>query len=181
MCPRNYSHKPPKQIAMGKKKKRYIASLAEVTIKREGDYAIIEYIEPDIPGSNIKLGPEIIHMTDQEILDLHNNILWEIQERREKYGHVAIEVPPGKPQIKYFKEGDQWVPRGDVLRCEISDGGPDGELTVIIDDRELSLRQFGKCLTTYAGWGMRIVFVPEDEICKPPTTACLDPSEEVEE
>jgi hypothetical protein len=55
-------------------------------------------------------------------------------------------------------------PRGDVLRCIIADGGPDGEATIWIDNREFSLAEFGKLLVTYAGWGMRIVFVPEDEI-----------------
>jgi hypothetical protein len=38
------------------------------------------------------------------------------------------------------------------------------EATVWIDDHELSLREFGRLLTTHAGWGMRIVFVPEDDL-----------------
>ena len=33
-----------------------------------------------------------------------------------------------------------------------------------IDDRELSLEEFGRMLTTFAGWGMLITFVPEDEL-----------------
>ncbi|MEA1928811.1 MAG: hypothetical protein U9N73_11455 [Candidatus Auribacterota bacterium] len=72
------------------------------------------------------------------------------------------------------------MPRGHLLKCEISDGGPDGECTVTIDDRELSLQEFGRCLTTFAGWGMRIIFVPDDEMDKPPTTICMDPPEEAE-
>jgi len=56
--------------------------------------------------------------------------------------------------------------RGDVLRCVIEDGGPDCEVTIWIDDREFSLREFGRLLTTHAGWGMRIIFVPDDEIEK---------------
>ena len=91
---------------------------------------------------------------------------------------MAFEIPSGKPQLRYFQRGDQWVPRGDVLRCVIHDGGIDRECTVTIDDRELSLREFGRCLTTFAGWGMRIVFVPDDKIERAPTTICMEPPEE---
>jgi len=38
------------------------------------------------------------------------------------------------------------VPRGDVLRCIIDDGGPKGEAVIHIDDQELSLREFGRLL-----------------------------------
>ena len=75
-------------------------------------------------------------------------------------------VPPGRPQIRYFAPGDQWVPRGGVLRCVIDDGGPDGEAIIHVDDQALSLAEFGRMLCTYAGWGMRIAFVPEDAIAE---------------
>ncbi len=116
-------------------------------------------------------------MTDREILDIHNNILQAIRKRRGQEEYVAFEIPPGKPQLEYSKRGNQWVQRGDVLRCVINDGGINGECTVTIDDRELSLREFGRCLTTFAGWGMQIVFVPDDEIERPPTTICMEPPE----
>nr|WP_269433371.1 hypothetical protein [Limnochorda pilosa] len=37
-----------------------------------------------------------------------------------------------------------------------------------IDGRELSLEEFGRVLTTFAGWGMRICFVADDEIEEEP-------------
>ena len=43
-----------------------------------------------------------------------------------------------------------------------------GELVVEIDGHELSLKEFGRMMTVHAGWGMRIVFVPDDEIEKVP-------------
>jgi hypothetical protein len=89
---------------------------------------------------NLKLGPRVKKMTDGQNLNEFNKTVRTMEERRENYLHRPVEIPPGKPQIKYFEAGDQWVPRGDVLRCVIEDGGPDCEATVWIDDQELSLR-----------------------------------------
>lgn len=161
-----------------RKKKPQVASPDEVTIRRKGEYAIIDYNDPTVRGVNLKIGKEIHDMTDGQILDLHNDIIRARNKLAEEYEHIAIEIPEGKPQISYFEKGDQWTPRGDVLRCAISDGGPDGEATIYIDDRELSLREFGKLLTTYAGWGMRIVFVPEEQIHKQPAIETRDVDDE---
>ncbi|MBI4316905.1 MAG: hypothetical protein HY675_00325 [Chloroflexi bacterium] len=64
------------------------------------------------------------------------------------------------------------------MRCVIGDGGPDGEAEEYIDDQELSLGEFGRLLTTYAGWGMRIVFVAEDEIHEEPEIVVCEPDDE---
>jgi hypothetical protein len=156
-------------------KKPRTATLDEVIVSREGEYGVIEFREPGISGMNLKLGPKVKKMTDRQILNAFNKTVRSMEEVRKTYVHRPVEIPSGKPQIKYFEAGDQWTPRGDVLRCVIGDGGSDGEAIVWIDEHELSLREFGRMLTTYAGWGMRIVFVPEKdldamhpiEICEP--------------
>ena len=145
-------------------KKPRIATLDEVIISRDGEYAVIEFREQGISGMNLQLGPKVKKMTDRQILGEFNKTVRIMEEMREAYVHRPVEIPSGKPQIKYYAPGDQWTPRGDVLRCVIGDGGPDGEAIVWIDDHELSLREFGRMLTTYAGWGMRIVFVPEKDL-----------------
>jgi hypothetical protein len=91
---------------------------------------------------------------------------------------VAVEVPVGSPQVEHFPgTSTEWVPRGGVLRCVIEDGGgEDGSLPVIhVDDREFDWDEFGKMLLTYAGWGMRIVFVPNDELDRPPKIVVKEP------
>jgi hypothetical protein len=145
-------------------KKPRVARLDEVRITRGAEDAVIEYVEPNISSTRFTIGPQIQQMSDQEILDLFNDSLRAQEELAAAYEHVAVEIPPGKRQIRYFAAGDQWTPRGGVLRCEIDDGGPDGEPIIAIDDQELSWREFGRLLVTYAGWGMRIVFVPDDRI-----------------
>jgi hypothetical protein len=94
-----------------------------------------------------------------------------------EYKHVAFEVPLGSAQIEYFARGDQWVPRGGVLRCLIRDD-EHGQLVIHIDQQELRLKQFGKLLTTYAGWGMRVEFVPEDEVHRRPAHEVREPKPE---
>jgi hypothetical protein len=122
---------------------------------------------------HLRLGPDVQQMTDEGILDSFNFVILAQQQMAAEYEHVAIEVPPGSPQVKYFEPGDQWVPRGAVLRCIVDDD--DGEAVISIDDREFSMREFGRLLATYAGWGMRLVFVPDDKIADVPGIEVREP------
>jgi len=65
-----------------------------------------------------------------------------------------------------------------MLRCVIEDGGPGGQAVIRIDDHKLSLEEFGWLLTTYAGWGMRFVFVPDDRTDEEPEIEIRDPDDE---
>lgn len=152
-----------------RKKKPHVAVLDEVRIVRKGQYAEIEYCDPTVAAISLKVGPEVQNITDQEIVNRLNDVIRAQQKMAAQQEYVAVEIPQGHPQIRYSEECDQWVPRGGVLRCEISDGGPDAETTVIIDENELSLDEFGKLISTHNGWGMRIEFVPEDETSNRPT------------
>lgn len=159
-------------------KPRFVASLDQVRITREENGALIEYAEEAIGCTHFGIGPEVQHLTDQEILDRFNAHLETMERLRAEYEHVAIEIPPGRPQIEYFALGQQWSPRGDVLRCVIDDGGPGGEPVVHIDDHELSWSEFGRLVTTCAGWGMRVVFVPDDELELEPDIEVREPRQD---
>lgn len=156
-------------------KRPYAAQLDQVRIGRYGDEAVIEYVEPGVWTTHLKLGPEVHQMTGQEILDRFNELTQTQERLRHEYEHVAIEIPPGMPQIEHFDEGRQWTPRGDVLRCVISDGGPDNEPVIHIDEHDLSWEEFGRLLTTCAGWGMRLIFVPDDETHLEPRIEVREP------
>jgi hypothetical protein len=159
-----------------RKQRPRIARLDEVRISRDGEYAIIEFLDSDVATTHLKLGPDVHQMSDQEILDSFNLVIRAQQQRAAQYEHIAVEVPPGSPQIEYFEPGDQWTPRGAVLRCLIDD--MDGQAVITIDDQELSIEQFGRLLTTYSGWGMRIAFVPDDEIEDEPRIEVREPENE---
>lgn len=49
-----------------------------------------------------------------------------------------------------------------------------------IDDVELDMRAFGRMPQVYAGWGMRLAFVEEDEVAYEPEIAVRDPDDEAE-
>jgi len=160
-----------------KRKERYTARLDEVSITREGDCAVIQYKEPGIWTTHLKIGPEIAAMSDDAILELFNDTLRAEAQLASQYKHVAVEVPLGSPQIRHFARGDQWCPRGGVLRCLVEDD-ENGQLVVEIDDQQLSLEEFGRMLTTYAGWGMRIEFVPDDQLHRRPALEVREPDPE---
>jgi hypothetical protein len=125
----------------------------QVRITREGNDATIDYADAGISGTHLTIGPDITTMTDREIIDVFNGILAAQERILAAWDKTVIEEPPGEKQIDYHENSDQWVPRGDVLRCIIDDGGPEGEVTIHIDDKELSLAEFGWMLRVHAGWG----------------------------
>jgi hypothetical protein len=159
-------------------KRPRVASLGEVVISRDADAAIIAYREPGFRTTHFTLGPEVHQMTDREILDRFNDSIRATEALAASYHHVAVEIPSGRPQIEYFTPGNQWTPRGDVLRCVIDDGGPGGMPIIHIDDQELSWTEFGRLLCTYAGWGMRVIFVPDDRVDEEPDVEVREPEDE---
>jgi hypothetical protein len=90
-----------------KRKERYIARPDEVKINREDDYAIIEYKEQGVPSTRLQIGPEIAGMSDEEIVELHNESLRAQAKRAAEHKHVAVEVPLGSAQIGYVARCDQ--------------------------------------------------------------------------
>ena len=152
-------------------KRPYIATPDQVRITRDAHGANIEYAEENVSGVHLLLAPEqMAAMTDEEILAVHNRCIEAQQESARSFEWVAVEVPPGTPQVKRDRCSGQLLPRGDVLRCYITDGGvEEGDpVAIYIDDEEYSLREFGQMLALYAGWGMRVVFVPEGDIHEEP-------------
>ena len=147
----------------------------QVRITREGGDAIIDHADTNVSGARIVIGPGIASMSDADIVEMYNDILdsqWGLLQQWDK---TVVEEPPGEKQIDYHENSDQWVPRGDVLRCIIDDAGANGEVTIHIDDQELSLAEFGRLLSVHAGWGMRIAFVPEEFITENPKVEIRKP------
>jgi hypothetical protein len=148
----------------------------EVRIEREGDDAILTPHDPGVATTHFRLGSErLAGMSDQEILACFNATIAAQDRLAAEHQWVAIEVPLGRPQIRYSPAGDQWSPRGGVVRCIVE--SEDGQAIIHIDDRELSLEEFGTLLLTYEGWGMRIEFTPDDATDARPQLEVRDPED----
>ena len=112
----------------------------------------IEHADASIATTHLNLGDEIASMSDADILDAYNAVIGAQEQLRREWDNTVVEIPPAEPQIKLNCGSGQWVPQGQVLRCIIEDNS-EGEAVICIDDMELSLREFGRLLTVYAGWG----------------------------
>ena len=114
--------------------------------------------------------------TDEEVFALWNDHLETHDEIMKEHEHVAVEIPPGRPQLRYFEAGDQWVPRGDVLRCVVLGFLDDPyEPFLTIDDRDFTPRELAKMVGTFGGWGMRITFLSDDELRDEPIFEVREP------
>lgn len=164
-----------------RRKRARISRIDEVRILREGDDAIIESRESAFETTHLRISPEVTAMTDEEILLLFNQLIAAGIRHRDELGeYVAIEVPSGSSQVMHYPGSiNQWAPRGMVLRCTIDHGGGDGgSLPVIaVDDQEFSWDEFGRMLCTFAGCGMQLIFVPDDELERSPTIEVRKPNE----
>jgi hypothetical protein len=151
-----------------------VATRHEVNITRTGETAIIEFHDGVTPTTNLTIGKDVSSMTDAEILDCYNQCVRVQQEMAASYAHVAVEIPEGQPQIEYHKTSESWTPRGDVLRCEVGDNEC-FEPVVTIDGQDFSWEEFGRMVVSYAGWGMRVIFVPDNELSKSPIIEVREP------
>lgn len=158
-------------------KKPQRASLDEVKIEHDGEYAVITFADKTVGGMRLKLGPELERMSDLQILNCFNEVVAAMEANVAAWDQIVIEIPAGKPQIEYASLSGQWVPVGDVLRC-IIDEDEDGQPTIWIDDKELSWAEFGKLLLVYNGWGMRVAFVPEEWVHEQPKIEIREPKRE---
>lgn len=160
-------------------KRPYVARMDQVRIMRDGESAVVEYREADGAQVHLTIGPRIADMSDEDILEMHNAGIKAREAMAASYVHVAVEVPPGQPQVKHFKEGGYDVPRGDVLRCVVTsrEGDRAWEPAVDIDGREYNWEEFGRMLLTWEGWGVRMVVVPEEELEKAPTIEVREPDD----
>ena len=153
------------------------ASPDQVRITREGETAVIEYADPSVRVVNLQVGPSLAAMSDAEVLRLFNDMLEAQAEIAAGLDPALIEIPPGLPQLEYSERSDQWVPRGQVLRCHIEDDAEAGTI-IQIDDMELDMVAFGRMLQVFSGFGMRIAFVDEEEVTQEPEIVVSEPDDE---
>jgi hypothetical protein len=163
---------------MPRPRRPHKASPDEIKITREGDYAIIAYADENVATTHFKMGREkLAVMTDEQILDFWNTGIEARDEVMAAYDHIAVEIPMGKPQLKFEERSNQWVPRGDIVKGVIlgSDGTDIEDEFVTVDGRDLTIREFARMMMTFGGWGFRLVFMPDTHIHDEPEVEVREP------
>ena len=129
----------------------YITTLADVTINRSGESAVITYGDPAVRPVVFAIGPDIDRCSDAEILARFNDSLYAARAKTEGRQHVVVEIPRGHQQLDYFAPAGQWVPRGAVLRCFIDDSPEGSQSSTSTITSSHSGSSVGSCEPTRAG------------------------------
>lgn len=153
------------------KRRRKVAFAKEVTISRDGETAVIDFIDKQYGGTNLTIGPTIEDMSDGDILRLYNDIV--LEQQRLIAESRPTEMQEGLPQIGIHQHYKELLTHSQTLRCELTSGKSHEELVVEIDDQKLSWEEFGKLISPYIGWAMRIQFLPSEQLLNPPASKIL--------
>ena len=153
------------------------ATIDQVHISRDGEYAIIEHADTAYGTTRLLLGPVLQNMSDAEILEAFNDVTAAQDASVADPANRPVEIPRGRPQIEWLEDFQQWSVRGQVLRCHVSDD-EHGNLVVYVDDKELDAEAFLQLIRPFAGWGMRITFMDESQIHEEPEVIVRDPDDE---
>lgn len=134
--------------------RRKVAFAKEVTIKRSGETAIIDFLDQSLGGTHLTIGPQITEMSDADILRLYNDIA--LVQHRMIADFRPPEIQEGLPQIGIYPYYKDLTIYSQTLRCEVTSGDSHDDLVIEIDDKKLTWSEFGKLISPYIGWGMRI-------------------------
>jgi len=163
---------------MPRPRRPHKASPDEIKITREGDYAIIAYADDGVATTHFKMGAEkLAVMTDEQILKFWNDGIEARDAFMAEQHLVAVEIPMGKPQLKYEERSDQWVPRGHIVKGVVLGGNGDriDDDCVTVDGKDLTVREFVRMMSTFGGWGFRLVFVADTDIHEEPEVEVREP------
>lgn len=155
---------------MGRKRQK-VAFAKEVTIERRGETAVIEFLDQQYAGTYLTIGPKINNMTDADILRLYNEIV--LGQQRMIAESRPREMKEGLPQVGIDPYYKTLITHSETLRCELTSGESHDELVVEIDDKKLSWNEFGKLISPYIGWAMRVQFLPAEQLADPPKPEIL--------
>ena len=153
------------------------ATIDQVHISRDGEYAIIEHADTAYGITRLLLGPMLQNMSDAEVLEVFNDIIAAQDASVADPANRPVEIPRGRPQIEWLEDLQQWSVRGQVLRCHLSDD-EDGNLVVYVDDKELDADAFLSLIRPFAGWGMRLTFMDDSQVYDEPSVIIRDPDKD---
>jgi hypothetical protein len=83
---------------------------------------LFEYKEEGVPATRLQVGPEIAGVSDEQIVELHNERLRAQAKLAAEYKHVAVEVPLGSRRSSSGECADKSLDDCSTLKSEKTDG-----------------------------------------------------------
>ena len=132
---------------MVRKKRPHVATLEEVTITRDGEYAIIAYVDDSVATTQYHIGADrLARMSDEDILMLWNAGLAtkedDVRSRRDMGPALSLR---------------------NTMSCVITEAPTDAHHPFLqADGRTFTAMEMAKLLGAHPGWTVRIQLVPPD-------------------
>ena len=74
-------------------KKPIRVSIEQVRITRDGPTAVIEYADPAYSGVNLTIGDHVAQMSDQQVVDVLNDVLAAQAQSLREWDNTVTEIP----------------------------------------------------------------------------------------
>ena len=68
-------------------------------------------LTPNVSVARVNVGSQLQTMSDAAVLDLFNAMMDAQENLAAEFDSTAVEIPPGKPQVRFVENSAQWVPR----------------------------------------------------------------------
>jgi hypothetical protein len=132
-----------------RKKRPHVATLEEVRITRDGEYAIIAYEDDTVATTQYHIGADrLARMSDEDILMLWN-----------------AGLATKDDDVRSRRDMGTAMSRANALTCVVREApeGPDDPF-LFADGRTFTAMELAKLLGTHTGWVVRIELVPPENV-----------------
>jgi hypothetical protein len=130
-----------------RKKRPHVATLEEVTITRDGEYAIIAYADESVATTQYHIGADrLARMTDEDILMLWNAGLATKEE-----------------DVRSRRDMGPALSRRNTVSCFINEPPADPHHPFLqADGRTFTAMELAKLLGAHPGWTVRLELIPPE-------------------
>jgi len=143
------------------------ATIDQVHISRDGEYAIIEHADTAYGITRLLLGPMLQNMSDAEVLEVFNDIIAAQDASVADPANRPVEIPRGRPQIEWLEDLQQWSVRGKCCAaiCPMTKMATWSSMSTMKNWTP----SFLSLIKPFAGWGMRLTFIDESQVYDEPS------------
>lgn len=134
-------------MSVPRKKRPHVATLEEIRITRDGEYAIIAYEDDSIATTQYHIGAaRLARMSDEDILMVWN-----------------AGLATKEDDVRSRRDMGSALSRGNVLSCQVRESPADPDDPFLFaDGRTFTAMELAKLLGAHEGWSVRIELLPPE-------------------